>query len=63
MRGPTDGRKAKMDVLYQRMDQLMSTLEEMDPEKAGVEDIDRLIDMLDDLEKKCQQLRQQQGEA
>ncbi|MDG5786124.1 SE1561 family protein [Evansella sp. AB-P1] len=53
------GKDDKMHLLHQRMDNLLSMLDSIDPEKAGVEDIDRIISMLDELEKKCQQYRRE----
>ncbi|MBU9722892.1 MULTISPECIES: SE1561 family protein [Bacillaceae] len=48
----------KMSLLHQRMDHLMTVLDSIDPEKAGVDEIDRIIAMLDEIETKCRQLRE-----
>ncbi|MCE7792094.1 hypothetical protein K8O68_06615 [Salipaludibacillus sp. CUR1] len=53
------GKQTKLDALHQRMENLVEILDSLDPEKTGIEDIDRIIAMLDDLEKQCQQYRQQ----
>ncbi|MBU9710668.1 SE1561 family protein [Evansella tamaricis] len=47
----------KMNLLHEQMDHLIVMLDSIDPEKAGIEDIDRIIVKLDELEKKCQQYR------
>ncbi|MCR6097338.1 hypothetical protein HXA34_06055 [Salipaludibacillus agaradhaerens] len=53
------GKQLKLEVLHERMENLVELLDSLDPEKTGVEDIDRLIEMLDDLENQCKQYRQQ----
>ncbi|MDQ0253953.1 hypothetical protein J2S74_001326 [Evansella vedderi] len=47
----------KMNRLHERMDQIVMMLDAIDPEKAGVEDIDQLIAMLDEIEAKCKEYR------
>ncbi|PYZ92388.1 hypothetical protein CR194_16295 [Salipaludibacillus keqinensis] len=54
-----DGKKTKLEVLHQRMENLVESLDSLDPEKTGIEDIDRIIAMLDDLENQCKQYRLQ----
>lgn len=49
----------KLEELHHRMEKLSEMLDELDPEKTEVEDIDRLLFMLDDLEKQCQRYREQ----
>ncbi|AOM83684.1 hypothetical protein BBEV_2343 [Salisediminibacterium beveridgei] len=49
----------KLEELHNRMEKLSEMLDELDPEKTEVEDIDRLLLMLDDLEKQCQHYREQ----
>ncbi|ADU29083.1 SE1561 family protein [Evansella cellulosilytica] len=51
------GKGEKLSLLHERMEHLVAMLDSIDPEKAGVEDIDRIIAMLDELEAKCQQYR------
>lgn len=53
------GKQSKLDVLHERMENLMEILDSLDPEKTGIEDIDRIIEMVDDLEKQCINYRQQ----
>ncbi|WP_078592417.1 SE1561 family protein [Evansella clarkii] len=53
------GKEDKMALLNERIDHLVSTLDSLDPEKTGVEEIDRIISMLDELEEKCRQYRRE----
>ncbi|UTR13979.1 hypothetical protein MM221_15380 [Salipaludibacillus sp. LMS25] len=53
------GKQLKLEVLHERMENLVQLLDSLDPEKTGIDDIDRLIAMLDDLENQCKQYRQQ----
>ncbi|KHF41310.1 SE1561 family protein [Halalkalibacter okhensis] len=57
MGGPIHDKKEQMTYLQNRLDMVMTVLETMDPEEAGVDDIDRLLAMLDDIETKCKQFR------
>ncbi|MCD8503068.1 MAG: hypothetical protein LRY71_17205 [Bacillaceae bacterium] len=49
--------KEQLSFLYGKMDLLMKMLDTVDPEEAGVEDIDRIIEMLDEIEVKCRTFR------
>lgn len=49
--------KEQLSYLYGKMDVLMKMLDTVDPEAAGVEDIDRIIEMLDEIETKCRTFR------
>jgi septum formation inhibitor-activating ATPase MinD len=40
------------------IDLVLKVLDTIDPETAGVEEIDRIIGMLDELEAKCRQVRE-----
>lgn len=46
-------------VLYlkQRLNMFLEVLESVDPESTDLEDIDRMIEMVDDLEVKVQQFK------
>ncbi|WP_088103187.1 SE1561 family protein [Halalkalibacter urbisdiaboli] len=57
MGGPIHDKKNQMKYLQGRLDMVMTVLESIDPEEAGVEEIDRLLAMLDDIELKCKQFR------
>ncbi|WP_409291535.1 SE1561 family protein [Peribacillus sp. SCS-37] len=47
----------QVDYLKQRLSMFIEVLDSMDPEEAQLEDIDRLIGMLDDLEFKVAQFK------
>ncbi|ADC50185.1 MULTISPECIES: SE1561 family protein [Alkalihalophilus] len=57
MGGAIHNKKEQMDYLHRRLDLVMNVLDSIDPEEAGVEEIDRLLAMLDDIEVKCKQFR------
>jgi hypothetical protein len=48
---------SQMQYIRARMDMLLTVLDSIDPETAGVEEIDRIIFMLDEIELKCKQFR------
>ncbi|SDN74010.1 SE1561 family protein [Alkalicoccus daliensis] len=52
-------KQVKLQTLHERMETLVNVLDTLDPEQTKVEDIDRIINMLDELEAQCQQYRQQ----
>ncbi|GAE26361.1 hypothetical protein JCM9140_2416 [Halalkalibacter wakoensis JCM 9140] len=57
MGGAIHDKKEQMNYLQKRFDMVLTVLDSIDPEEAGVEDIDRLLTMLDDIEVKCKQFR------
>ncbi|KOO41071.1 SE1561 family protein [Priestia koreensis] len=50
-------KEKQVDYLKNRLNMFLNVLESMEPEDAGVEDIDRLIEMIDDLEFKYEQFK------
>ncbi|WLD93962.1 SE1561 family protein [Alkalihalobacillus sp. AL-G] len=50
-------KSTQMHYIHNRMDMLLKVFDTMDPETAGIEEIDRIIAMLDELEEKCKQFR------
>jgi len=46
-------KNSQVSFLKQRLNMFLEVLEAIDPEDTDVEDIDRLISMIDDLESKC----------
>jgi hypothetical protein len=48
---------SQMTYLKQRLSMFMEVLDSIDPEHAELEDVDRLISMIDDLETKCEQFK------
>ncbi|RXJ00337.1 hypothetical protein DS745_12460 [Anaerobacillus alkaliphilus] len=51
--------KEQLNFLYGRMELLLTMLDTIEPEEAGVEEIDRIIEMLDEIENKCKKFRNQ----
>ncbi len=48
---------SQVSYLKQRLNLFVDVLDSIDPEQADVEDIDRLIAMIDDIEVKCEQFK------
>lgn len=51
------GQKGQLDFLYGKMELLMTMLDSIEPEEAGVEELDQIIEMLDEIEDKCKKFR------
>jgi hypothetical protein len=49
--------KEQLNFLYVKMELLMTMLDSIEPEDAGIEEIDRIIEMLDEIENKCKKFR------
>ena len=52
---PTNDKNSQVDFLKQRLNMFLDVLDAIDPEDTDLEDIDRLISMLDDMESKCRE--------
>ncbi|MBB2483408.1 MULTISPECIES: SE1561 family protein [Heyndrickxia] len=48
-------KESQVEYLKHRLNMFLEVIDSMDPEKTDLEDIDRLIQMIDDLELKCEQ--------
>ncbi|MFJ7724991.1 SE1561 family protein [Neobacillus sp. NPDC097160] len=55
MGNPIQDKNSQVDFLKQRLNMFIDVLDAIDPEDADLEDIDRLISMLDDMESKCRE--------
>ena len=55
---PIYSKDDQMNFLKQRLTMFLEVLENLDPEDADLEDVDRLIEILDELEVKCQQFKE-----
>lgn len=60
MGSPTLDKNSQVDFLKQRLNMFLDVLDAIDPEDADLEDIDRLISMLDDMESKCKEFEQRE---
>jgi len=47
----------QVNFLKHRLTMFLEVLENIDPEQADLEDVDRLIEILDELEVKCEQFK------
>ncbi|WHY87466.1 SE1561 family protein [Neobacillus novalis] len=52
---PINDKNSQVDFLKQRLNMFIDVLDAIDPEDTDLEDIDRLISMLDDMESKCRE--------
>lgn len=52
---PVTDKNSQLSFLKQRLNMFLDVIESIDPEDADLDDIDRLISMVDDLESKCRE--------
>jgi hypothetical protein len=52
---PTHDKNQQVDFLKHRLNMFMDVLDAIEPEDADIEDIDRLLSILDDMESKCRE--------
>ncbi|AZV48582.1 MULTISPECIES: SE1561 family protein [Bacillus] len=57
MGNAVNNKDQQLDYLKNRLDMFMNVIDSLDPEATDVEDIDRLIGMLDDLEAKYERFK------
>lgn len=50
--------KNQLDVLQERFNSFIETLETIEPEKVNLDEIDHLIQMIDDIEEKFNELKE-----
>ncbi|EWG13182.1 hypothetical protein LIS77_05200 [Cytobacillus firmus] len=55
MGSPIQDKNSQVTFLKQRLNMFLDVLEAIEPEDTEIEDIDRLIEMIDDLESKCRE--------
>ncbi|MBX9975531.1 SE1561 family protein [Cytobacillus firmus] len=55
MGSPIQDKNSQVTFLKQRLNMFLDVLEAIEPEDTELEDIDRLIEMIDDLESKCRE--------
>ncbi|MBT2688488.1 hypothetical protein J7I93_09865 [Bacillus sp. ISL-47] len=55
MGSPIHDKNTQVTFLKQRLNMFLDVLEAIEPEDTELEDIDRLIEMIDDLESKCRE--------
>ena len=57
MSNPITNKEQQVNYLKERLEIFLEVLDAIDPETTGLEDIDRLIKMMDDLEEKMDQFQ------
>nr|WP_251555298.1 SE1561 family protein [Neobacillus muris] len=55
MGSPTKDKNSQVNFLKQRLNMFIDVLEAIDPETTDLDDIDRLISIIDELESKCRE--------
>lgn len=55
MGSPIQDKNSQVDFLKQRLNMFIDVLDAINPEDTELEDIDRLISILDDMESKCRE--------
>lgn len=56
MGSPVQDKNLQVTFLKQRLNMFLDVLDAIDPEDTDLEDIDRLLSMLDDMESKCREV-------
>lgn len=57
MGSPIKEKQSQVVFLKQRLNMFLDVLDAIEPEKTELEDIDRLIEMIDELESKCREFQ------
>ncbi|MDP4085542.1 MAG: SE1561 family protein [Bacillota bacterium] len=52
----------QIDFLKQKLNMFLDMLDAIDPEDTGLEDIDRMIEVVDELESKCREFNHRESE-
>ncbi|MGG1397978.1 SE1561 family protein [Bacillus salipaludis] len=55
MGSPVQDKNLQVNFLKQRLNMFLDVLDAIDPEDTDLEDIDRLLSILDDMESKCRE--------
>ncbi|QED46825.1 SE1561 family protein [Cytobacillus dafuensis] len=55
MGSPIQDKSNQVQFLKQRLNMFLDVLEAIEPEETDIDDIDRLIEMIDDIESKCRE--------
>ncbi|MFE8697338.1 SE1561 family protein [Cytobacillus sp. FJAT-53684] len=61
MGSPIKDKNGQVSFLKQRLNMFLDVLEAIEPEETEIEDIDRLIEMIDDLESKCREFNNREN--
>ena len=55
MGSPINDKNGQVSFLKQRLNMFLGVLEAIEPEEVDIDDIDRLIEIIDELESKCKE--------
>ncbi|WP_160723956.1 SE1561 family protein [Bacillus sp. USDA818B3_A] len=61
MGSPIQNKNTQVDFLKHRLNMFIDVLDAIEPEDTDLEDIDRLIAMLDEMESKCREFNNREG--
>lgn len=61
MGSPIQEKSTQVQFLKTRLNMFSDVLDSIDPEEVDLEDIDRLINMIDDLENKCKEFNHRES--
>jgi hypothetical protein len=58
---PINDKNTQVDFLKQRLNMFLDMLDAIDPEDTDLDDIDRMIAMIDELETKCKEFNHRES--
>jgi hypothetical protein len=59
---PINEKNAQVTFLKQRLNMFLDVLDAIDPEETDLDDVDRLIAIIDELESKCREFQNRECE-
>lgn len=62
MGNPINEKNKQVSFLKQRLNMFLEMLDAIDPEDADLDDVDRLISIIDELESKCREFQNRENE-
>lgn len=62
MGSPINDKNSQVTFLKQRLNMFLDVLDAIDPEEADLDDIDRLLAIIDELESKCREFQNREYE-
>lgn len=61
MGSPINEKNTQVGFLKQRLNMFLELLDAIDPEDANLDDVDRLISIIDELESKCREFNNREN--
>ncbi|WML51226.1 SE1561 family protein [Neobacillus sp. PS3-12] len=62
MGSPVNDKNSQVTFLKQRLNMFLDVLDAIDPEETDLDDVDRLIAIIDELESKCREFQNRECE-